>query len=176
VDNDDQHFCNQRIHTILSLNLINDIICLLHVKIINHWSFFSSVSPSFLNSFSYTPLSRLHTTSPARLVFAFVCWLSMPRTGENIESVKLRLVREQQGRTDRRVRQLLRQDLEVLNESEEDNILLGRRARGLCNETTQTDRFYKSFCCGVLVDVLVVVCLLCCLIFLSRDGRKRMEK
>ncbi len=67
-------------------------------------------------------------------------------------------MREQQGRTDRRVRQLMQQDIEVLDDSEEDNRLIGRRARGLCDKTTQADRSYKSFCCGVLVGVLVVVC------------------
>ena len=100
----------------------------------------------------------------------------MPPKRESLESVKTRLVREQQGRTDRRIRQLLQQDREVLDDSEEDNRLIGRRARGLCDETTQTDRSYKSFCCGVLVAFLVIVCLLCCLVYFSIDGRQRIEK
>jgi hypothetical protein len=47
----------------------------------------------------------------------------MPPKRESLESVKTRLVREQQGRTDRRIRQLLQQDREVLDDSEEDNRL-----------------------------------------------------
>jgi hypothetical protein len=129
-----------------------------------------------LNSFSCTPLSHIHTTSPSRLVFAFVCWLSMPSRRESLDSVKTRLVREQQTRTDRRIRQLLQQDREVIDDSEEDNRLIGRRARGLYNETSPIDRSFKSCCCRVSVGVLVVVCLLCCLIFFSIDGRKRMEE
>jgi hypothetical protein len=100
----------------------------------------------------------------------------MPPKRESLESVKRRLVREQQSRTDRRVRQLLQQDREVLGDSEEDNRQIGRCARGHCDENTQTDSSSKSFCCGVLVGVLVVVCLLCCLIYFSRDARERMER
>ncbi len=96
----------------------------------------------------------------------------MPRKRESLESVKKRLVREQQGRTDRRVRQLLQLDREVLDESEEDSRLLGRRARGHCDDNTPPDSpCSKSFCCGVLVGVFVVVCLLCCLIYFSLNGR-----
>ncbi len=101
----------------------------------------------------------------------------MPPKREILESVKKRLVREQQGRTDRRVRQLLQLDREVLDESEEDNRLLGRRARGQCDDNTPPySPSSKSFCCGVLVGVLVVVCLLCCLIYFSLNGRQRMER
>ena len=100
----------------------------------------------------------------------------MPSRRESLESVKARLVREQQARTDRRIRQLLQQDREVIDESEEDNRLMGRRARGLCNETSQLDRSSKSCCCRVSVGVLMVVCLLCCLILFSKDGRQRMEE
>ena len=100
----------------------------------------------------------------------------MPSRRESLESVKTRLVREQQARTDRRIRQLLQQDREMIDESEEDNRLIGRRARGLCNETSPIERSSKSCCCRVLVGVLVVVCLLCCLIFFSKDDRQRMEE
>jgi len=101
----------------------------------------------------------------------------MPPKRESLESVKKRLVREQQGRTDRRVRQLLQLDREVLDESEEDNRQLGRRARGQCDDNTPPySPSSKSFCCGVLVGVLVVVCLLCCLIYFSLNGRERMER
>ena len=100
----------------------------------------------------------------------------MPSRRESLESVKTRLVREQQARTDRRIRQLLQQDREVIDDSEEDNRLIGRRARGLCNETSPIDRSFKSCVCRVLVGVLVVVCLLCCLFFFSKNGRQRMEE
>ena len=64
----------------------------------------------------------------------------MPSRRESLESVKARLVREQQARTGRRIRQLLQQDREVIDDSEEDNRLIGRRARGLGDETSPTDR------------------------------------
>jgi hypothetical protein len=86
----------------------------------------------------------------------------MPPKRESLESVKSRLVREQKSRTERRVRQLLQprqrlQDSEVLDDSEEENRLIDRQARGHCGESTQTDSSFKSFCCGVFVGVLVVV-------------------
>ena len=100
----------------------------------------------------------------------------MPSRRESLESVKTRVVREQQARTDRRIRQLLQQDREVIDDSEEDNRLIGRRARGLGDATSPTDRSSKSCCCRVSIGVLVVVCLLCCLIFFIRDATKRMEE
>ena len=49
-----------------------------------------------------------------------------PRKRESLESVKERLVTEQKARTERRVRQLLQQDSEVSDDSEEDNRLTAR--------------------------------------------------
>ncbi len=58
--------------------------------------------------------------------------------------MKRRLVREQEIRTDRRVRELLQQrqraqDIEVFDDSEEEDRLVSRRARGLRDPATQTD-------------------------------------
>jgi hypothetical protein len=98
----------------------------------------------------------------------------MRRKRESLDSVKKRLVREQQARTDRRVRQLLQLDREVFDESEEDSRLLVRRARGHCVDNTPPySPCSKSFCCGVLVGVLVVALLLCGLVYFKRNGRSR---
>ena len=106
----------------------------------------------------------------------------MPPKRESLKSVKSRLVREQKARTDRRISQLLsprqtQDDIEISDDSEEENRLIGRRARQKSNQAFKTDSSYSSFCCGVFVGVLVsVVCLLPCLVILSRHGRKRTEK
>ena len=89
----------------------------------------------------------------------------MPPKRESLQSVKSRLVREQKARTDRRIRELLprqtRDDIEFSDDSEEENRLIGRRARQKRNQASKTDSYYSSFCCGVFVGVLlVVVCLL----------------
>ena len=73
-------------------------------------------------------------------------------------------MREQKSRRDRRVRDLLHprqreQVTEVSDDSEEENRLRQRRARGNKDQATQTDSSSSlSFCCGVLVGVFVVVC------------------
>ncbi len=139
---------------------------------------FVPFSLSFLFEFLLLHTSSPAFTPPPSPVLScplFVGCLCHQR--ESLESVKLRLVREQQGRIDRRVRQLLQLDREVSGESEEENRLLGRRARGQYDDNTPPySPSSKSFCCGVLVGVLVVVYLLCCLIYFSLNGRKRMER
>ena len=90
----------------------------------------------------------------------------MPRVRESLESARARLAREQRTRTDRRVDALLRprltgQDAEILDDSEEENRVSGRRARATREKATQTDSSSSSFCCGVLVGVFLVVCLVC---------------
>ena len=98
----------------------------------------------------------------------------MRRKRESLDSVKKRLVREQQARTDRRVRQLLQLDREVFDESEEDSRLLVRHARGHCvDNTSPYSPCSKSFCCGVLVGVLVVALLLFGLVYFKQNGRSR---
>jgi hypothetical protein len=106
----------------------------------------------------------------------------MPSKRESLQSVKSRLVREQKARTDRRVRELLsprekRDDIEILDESEEENRLIGRRARQQINQAPKTDSSYSCLCFGVCVCVhLVVVCLLFGLVIESRHGRQRMDE
>jgi hypothetical protein len=106
----------------------------------------------------------------------------MPLQRESLQSVKSRLVKEQKARTDRRVRELLspkerRDDIEILDESEEENRLIGRRARQQINQAPKTDSSYSCLCCGVCVCVLlVVVCLLFGLVTEGRHGRQRMDQ
>ena len=104
-----------------------------------------------------------------------------PRKRESLESVKERLVTEQKARTERRVRQLLQQDIEISDDSEEDNRQTERHndnCRRRIDQATQTDSASSwSFCCGVFVGVLAIVCVLSFGILASfNDGQRRMEK
>jgi hypothetical protein len=104
----------------------------------------------------------------------------MPKRRESLESVKTRLVREQRIRTERRVRDLLRQSetpqhSETFEDSDEDN-RISQTVRARRDQATQTDRSSPSFCCGVIVGVVVVVFLLVCLIVSTKNDRQRLEE
>ena len=104
-----------------------------------------------------------------------------PRKRESLESVKERLVTEQKARTERRVRQLLQQDSEVSDDSEEDNRLTARHyenCRRRSDQATYTDSASSwSFCCGVFVGLLAIVCVLLFGTLASfNDGQRRIEK
>ncbi len=106
-------------------------------------------SPSFLNSSSLPSLlsQSLHHLPPLSIVF---CCSSMPRIREKLETVKTRLVREQRIRSEQRVRQLLQprvtgQDIEVSDDSEEENRIRGIRPRGNRDQATQTNSSSYSF-------------------------------
>ncbi len=74
--------------------------------------------------------------------------------------MKKRLVTEQKARTKRRVRQLLQQDIEISDDSEEDNRLTDRQRRRI-DQATQTESASSwSFSVGVFVGVLGIVCML----------------
>jgi hypothetical protein len=87
----------------------------------------------------------------------------------SLESVKARLVSvsEQKARTERRVRQLLQQDTEVSDDSEEENRLIARQtstSRQRIEQGTQTETVSSwSFCCGVFALVCLRL-LVCCLL------------
>ncbi len=86
----------------------------------------------------------------------------MPRTRESLTSVKKRLAREQQTRTERRVEALLHprekgQDVEIFDDSEEENRLSGRRVRAKRDQATQR---YISFVLRLFVVVSLLACLL----------------
>jgi hypothetical protein len=115
------------------------------------------------------------------LLLSLTCCLSMPPKGESVQSVKRRLAREQRIRRILRVRQLLQprvrlEDTEILVDSEEENRLVERRARGNRDQPTQTDSSFLSFCCGVFVSVFMTVCLVCCLISGSGNDSHRITK
>ena len=91
--------------------------------------------------------------------------LSTPR----LESVKAKIVRDQKTRTDRKIEALLRprqtlQDIELSDDSEEDNRLRARKTRANRDQATQTDKSNWSFCCGFFVGLCVVLLLLFCLV------------
>jgi hypothetical protein len=56
------------------------------------------------------------------------------------------------------------QDAEILDDSEKENRLNGRRVRANRDQATQTDISSSSFCCGVSVGVCVVVFVVFCLV------------
>ena len=155
---------------------VYDSIWLFHVKIIG-LSSLESLLPIWISSLAhfYPPLNPTFLSPP---LCSRVCCLSMPRQRESLDSVKARLVREQKGRTDRRVRELLQpiQTIEDSDDSEEENRLIQRKRRENKDQATQTDSSSLSFCCGVLVGVFVVVILLFCLIGLIGNDRQRMAR
>ena len=80
----------------------------------------------------------------------------MPPRRESLASVKTRLAREQKIRTDRRVAELLNpreraSDIEVFDDSEEEDRIASRRARGLWVPAIQTQFPTFSFFCGVFL-------------------------
>ncbi len=101
----------------------------------------------------------------------------MPPRRESLASVKTRLAREQEIRTDRRVRELLQprqraSDIEVFDDSEEEDRIASRRARGLGVPASQTQFLTLSFYCGVFL----VISLLWCLFKSITNGRQRLEE
>jgi len=137
---------------------------------------FLLLSPSFLFEFRLPPFLTRHNTpfSPSSCRFSMPLCKSTPR----LERTKARLVKEQQTRTDRRVQALLRprltrQDTELSDDSEEETRLTAKRTQTKRDQATQTDRSSSSFCCGVLVGVFLVVCLLVSLIAYKTNDRQR---
>ncbi len=99
---------------------------------------FLLLQPSFLFEFRllHTSIPSLHTTSLTLAFCTVVCCSPMPPRRESLASVKTRLAREQKIRTDRRVSDLLHprhraSDIEVFDDSEEEDRIASRRARGL---------------------------------------------
>ncbi len=102
----------------------------------------------------------------------------MTRTRESLTSVKTRLAREQQTRTERRVEALLHpkekgQDVEIFDDSDEENRLSGRRVRAKRDQATQRYICSSSFCCGAFVSVFVGIVLVLCLILSQTNGTKQ---
>ena len=91
--------------------------------------------------------------------------------------MKERLVREQKIRTDRRVGELLHprqraSDIEVFDDSEEEDRLASRRARRLGVPSSQTQsRSFASFC-----GVLLVISLLFSIYKGIANARQRLEE
>ena len=91
--------------------------------------------------------------------------------------MKERLAREQKIRTDRRVGELLHprqraSDIEVFDDSEEEDRLASRRARGLGVASSHT----QSTCFACLCGVLFVIYLLFYLYKGTANARHRLEE
>ncbi len=111
-------------------------------------------------------------------VDSLVCLLSRPRKREGLESVKTWLVKEQKLRTERRIQDLLHprqafEELEVSDDSEEENRVCGWRTSTGRDKATQTDSSSYSCRCGVIVGVFVCVTLLFGLVLFSQNGRQK---
>ncbi len=69
-----------------------------------------------------------------------------------------------------------REDSEIFDDSEEENRISARRTRANRDKATQKDRSSSSFCCGVIVGVLVVVSLLVCLIVNDKSKGEKVPR
>jgi hypothetical protein len=81
----------------------------------------------------------------------------------------------------RRVRDLLQQRetsqySETFDDSDKENRISTRTVRARRDQASQTDRSSPSFCCGVIVGVIVVVFLLVCLIVATKYDRQRLKE
>ena len=88
--------------------------------------------------------------------------------------MKTRLAREQKIRTDRRVKELLHpreraSDIEVFDDSEEEDRIASRRARGLGGE--RQFPYLSSFC-----GLFLVFALLWFLLKVRTNGRERLAE
>ena len=124
---------------------------------------FLLLQPAFLFEFHllHTSFPSLDTTSLTLAFYTVVCCPPMPPRRESLASVNTRLAREQKIRTDRRVEELLHpreraSDIEVFDDSEEEDRIASRRARGLGVQANQTQfPSFSSFCGVFLVFALL---------------------
>ena len=137
---------------------------------------FLLLQPSFFFEFRllHTSFPSLDTTSLTFAFYTVVCCPPMPPRRESLASVKTRLAREQKIRTDRRVEELLNprkrgSDIEVFDDSEEEDRLASRRARGLGGVRQFP---YLSSLCGLFV----VFALLWFLLKVRTNGRERLAE
>ena len=137
---------------------------------------FLLLQPSFFFEFRllHTSFTSLDTTSLTLAFYTVVCCSSMPPRRESLASVKERLAREQKIRTDRRVGELLHprqsaSDIEVFDDSEEEDRLASRRARGLGGGRQFP---YLSSLCGLFL----VFALLWFLLKVRTNGRERLAE
>ena len=140
---------------------------------------FLLLQPSFFFEFCllHTSFPSLDPTSLILAFYTVVSCCSMPPRRESLASVKERLAREQKIRTDRRVGELLHprqsaSDIEVFDDSEEEDRLASRRARGLGVASSQTQSRYFAFFCGVLL----VISLLFYLYKGIANARQRLDE
>ena len=147
---------NWRKYTFLCLFTINDNNLFLVLKLVA----FLLLQPSFFFEFLllHTSLPSLDTTTLTFPLYTVLCCPPMPPRRESLGSVKTRLAREQKIRTDRRVGELLHprertSDIEVFDDSEEDDRIASRRARGL--GVQRQFPYFSSFCGVFLVFALL---------------------
>ena len=125
------------------------------------------------------PVSH-HPVPPPPTRVTLLC-LSMPPRRESLDQVKTRLKIELQRRTDKRVSELLNprpreSDIEIFDDSEEEDRVRSRQARATRCPSTQTSISPLCCCCGVVVGGLFVLLLCSCLVFFSGNGRARLDQ
>ena len=101
----------------------------------------------------------------------------MPRPRESLNTVKTRLALEQKIRTDRRIQALLHprqtgQDVEVFDDSEEEDRLIGRRERARRDQGGLTGISVRV----CLVCVCLVVIFVYCLFLHQTNAKQRMAE
>ena len=101
----------------------------------------------------------------------------MPRPRESLNTVKTRLALEQKIRTERRIQALLHprqtgQDVEVFDDSEEEDRLIGRRERARRDQGGKTE----ISGCVCLVCVCLVVIFVYCLFLHQTNAKQRMAE
>ena len=121
-----------------------------------------------------------HPVPPPAPWVTLLC-LSMPPRRESLDKVKTRLQIELQRRTDKRVSELLNpkpreSDIEIFDDSEEEDRLRSRQERAARSLSTQTSISPLCCCCGLVVLVLSVQFLCSCLLFFSWNGRRRLAR
>jgi hypothetical protein len=124
---------------------------------------FLLLQPSFFFEFRlfHTSFPSRGTTSLTLAFYTVVCCPPMPPRRESLARVKTRLARGQKIRTDRRVAELLHprergSDIEVFDDSEEDDRIASRRARGLGVQANLRQLPSISSFCGVFLVVALL--------------------
>ena len=161
-----------KLHTLFCLFVHFCYVCHLVVKIIGLSSLESLLLFWIPSLPPYQPC-QTHPCSAFRPSSILPSFVSMPRPRESLNTVKTRLALEQKKRTDRRIQALLHprqtgQDVEVFDDSEEEDRLRGRRERGRRGQGGLTVVFV---CCLCLVVIFV-----CCLFLHQKNAKQRLAE
>ena len=165
-----------KLHTLFCLFVHSVNFCHLVVKIIG-LSSLESLLLFWIPSLSPFQPCQTHPCSAFRPSSILPSFVSMPRPRESLNTVKTRLALEQKIRTDRRIQALLHprqtgQDVEVFDDSEEEDRLIGRRERARRDQGGLTGISVRV----CLVCVCLVVIFVYCLFLHQTNAKQRMAE